>query len=126
MKKIPRVSEAEWEVMKAVWKKAPCSAPDVIDALASTTHWGPATIKTLLNRLIRKGALRFERNGKAYVYWPAVTAEELQARETQSFLDRVFDGSLSPMLASFARARGLSAQELDALEKILRDGREQP
>ena len=121
MDPLPQVSPAEWDVMKVVWKQTgPCSAQSVIDALAAPNEWSPATIKTLLNRLVRKGALTFEKQGKAYVYSAAVTAAECQAAEAESFLDRVFDGSLSPMLAHFSRARRLRKAELDELENLLR------
>jgi BlaI family penicillinase repressor len=120
---LPRISDAEWEVMKVVWRQAPCSAHDVVSALASSRTWSAATIKTLLNRLHSKGALRFEKVGKAYLYHPAFTEDRLRSAETESFVDRVFDGSLSPMIAHFARSGKLSEKDLDELERILRKGR---
>ena len=126
MKVTPRVSDAEWEVMKVIWRKAPCSALDVIAELTPGSGWRPATIKTLLNRLIAKGALRFKKNGRAYVYSPAVAEDELKRAEADSFLTRVFDGGLSPMLAHFVQSRRLSAREIADLEAILRDGRKKP
>ena len=121
MKAAPRISEAEWEVMKVVWKKSPCLAQDIIEALSDSSKWSPATIKTLLNRLMTKGALRFEKTGKSYLYSPAYTEEECRAAEADSFLRRVFDGALSPMLSHFVQSRRLSAKELDSLEKILKE-----
>lgn len=124
MKEAPRISEAEWEVMKVVWKQgSPLLAQDIVQALTEGTKWSAATIKTMINRLVGKGALQYERTGKSYLYSPAVTEAECRAAVSESFLDRVFDGSLSPMLAHFVRSRRLTAQELDSLEKILRDGR---
>jgi BlaI family penicillinase repressor len=119
MKSAPRISEAEWEVMKVVWKKSPCLAQDIIQGLSDSSKWSPATIKTLLNRLISKGALRFEKTGKSYLYSPAHTEKECRAAEADSFLHRVFDGALSPMISHFVHSRKLSAKELDSLEKIL-------
>jgi BlaI family penicillinase repressor len=124
--KVPRISDAEWEVMKVIWRQSPCSAHEVVSALAPSKAWSAATIKTLLNRLHSKGALRFEKVGKSYLYHPAVTEDRLRAAETESFVDRVFDGDLSPMIAHFARSRKLSDQDLDELERILRKGRKQP
>lgn len=121
MKAAPRISEAEWEVMKIVWKKAPCLAQDIIQSFAGNSKWSPATIKTLLNRLIVKGALRFEKAGKSYLYSPAHSEAECRAAEADSFLHRVFDGALSPMISHFVRSRRLTSRELDALEKILRE-----
>lgn len=123
MKSAPRVSEAEWTVLKTVLEKQSCTAQDVIDRVSPATKWSTATVKTLLNRLLRKGALRFEKTGKSYVYSPAFSEEEFRAAEADSFLHRVFDGSFSPMIAHFARSRRLSRQELDALEDIVRQGR---
>jgi BlaI family penicillinase repressor len=123
MKPAPRISEAEWEIMKVVWKKAPCSAREISAALAVRFRWSPATVKTFLNRLLGKGALRFEKNGNAYLYSPIHTEEEFRAAEAESFLRRVFDGSFSPMVAHFVRSRRLSASELDGLEQLIRQYR---
>jgi BlaI family transcriptional regulator, penicillinase repressor len=120
MKKVPRITEAEWMVMKAIWLNSPCSAQEVIERLAKTSDWTPATIKTLLNRLVRKEALEFEKEGKAYRYTPAYDEEQFKAAEADSFIARIFDGSLTPMLAHFVRSRKLSAGELSELEQILK------
>jgi len=121
MDPLPQVSPAEWDVMKVIWRQpGPSPAHAVIDALSGPNEWSAATVKTLLNRLVRKGALRFEKKGKAYLYSAAVTEAECQAAEAESFLDRVFDGSLSPLVAHFTRARRLRKAELDELENLLR------
>ncbi|MDR0534358.1 MAG: BlaI/MecI/CopY family transcriptional regulator [Verrucomicrobiales bacterium] len=120
MKNIPRVSEGEWLVMKAVWEKSPCLAQEVIERLVDKTDWSVATIKTLLNRLVKKGALQFEKEGKAYWYSPAYDEKQLRSVESESFLSRIFDGSLTPMLAHFVNSRKLSVAELAELEKILK------
>ena len=110
--------------MKVIWKQsAGCSAQTVIDALAGPHEWSPATIKTLLGRLVQKGALTFEKEGKAYRYSAAVSEAEGRAFETESFLERVFDGSLSPLIAHFAKARKLRKQDIEDLENLLRDSR---
>ena len=121
MKAAPRISEAEWEVMKVVWRKSPCLAQDIIQVLSGSSKWSPATIKTLLNRLISKRALHFAKTGKSYLYSPAYTEEEFRAAEADSFLNRVFDGALSPMISHFVQSRQLTPKELDSLEKILRE-----
>src|SRR6266702_2518015 len=102
MRRVPRISETEWEVMKVVWAKAPCSAGQVIDTLTSANRtWHPKTIKTFLNRLVSKGAVNFEKEGRAYLYRPLVSEQECVDAASESFLNRVFDGSLKPMLARF-------------------------
>jgi BlaI family penicillinase repressor len=120
MKAVPRISTAEWSVMKIIWKQSPCTAQQVVDALARSTAWGPTTVKTLLNRLLSKGALRFEKVGKSYLYSPAWTEEQCRGREAESFLDRVFDGALSPLIAHFVRSQRLSRKDLLELERILK------
>lgn len=127
MKALPKISDAEWEVMKVLWKQAPCSAQSVIDAVAGPQSWSAATVKTLLNRLVRKGAVRYEKNGRAYVYSAAITEVEGRHTETVSFLDRVFDGALSPLLAHFTqRGEKLTPDDIAALEKLLGDSRKKP
>jgi BlaI family penicillinase repressor len=121
MKDAPHISASEWEVMKVIWRGRTCSAQQVIDALAPSSAWGPATVKTLLNRLLRKGVLDFKKHGKAYVYSAARTEEQCRKVEAESFLDRVFDGAVSPMLAHFVRSRRLSKADLRELERILKE-----
>jgi BlaI family penicillinase repressor len=124
MKAEPRISAAEWEVMKVVWKRNSCSAQQVVDDLAAASSaWGPATVKTLLNRLLRKGVLEFKKNGKSYLYSPVWSEEQCRELEAESFLDRVFDGALSPMLAHFVRSRRLSEKDLLELERILKESK---
>ena len=109
--------------MRAVWKSPGLSAEKVIEALASSTEWSPATVKTLLNRLLGKKALRFEKKGKAYLYFPTFSEVEMRATEADSFIDRVFDGSLSPMVSHFVKSGRLNEDELKALRKILQEGK---
>jgi BlaI family penicillinase repressor len=121
MKAAPRISEAEWEVMKVLWKKAPCPASEISRMLSARFHWSSATVKTFLNRLLGKGALRFEKSGRAYLYSPAHTEEEFRSAEADSFLRRIFDGALSPMFSHFVQSRHLTPKEWESLEEILRE-----
>jgi BlaI family penicillinase repressor len=120
MKGFPRISGAEWEVMKAVWQHSPCTADEIIARLAKsdpTSH--PKTTRTFLNRLVKKRALAFERTGRVYLYKPLVTERECIDAASQSFLERVFGGSLKPMLAHFIEQKKLSPQEIRELRDIL-------
>src|SRR5690349_16856841 len=102
MPKIPSISDAEWEVMNVLWgAAAPLMASDVVDRLAAPGGWSPRTVKTLLNRLVKKRALAFEVHGKRYLYRPAVRREQCVRAESRSFLARVFGGAVGPMLAQF-------------------------
>jgi len=120
MKKIPRISETEWEVMKVVWAKTPCSAGEIIEALASTDPtWHPKTIKAFLARLVKKKALGFSKEGRAYLYRPLVRQEECVDAASESFLSRVFGGSLKPMLAHFVERKKLFVEDVKDLNQLL-------
>lgn len=119
MKKIPRISDAEWQVMRVLWDRAPRTANEVVEALAGDVDWSPPTIKTMLNRLVKKGALTFEQEGRAYFYRPAVAEEACIRAETKSFIKRVYRGALTPMLAHFLEHETLSPQEIAELRRIL-------
>ena len=119
MKKVPRISEAEWRVMKVLWNRSPLTANEVVDALAPTTTWKPKTIKTLLNRLIKKKALGFDRKGRAYHYYPLVDEAACVKAESRSFLKRVYGGALRPMLATFLEDADLSPEEVEELKRVL-------
>jgi BlaI family penicillinase repressor len=120
---IPRISDAEWEIMKVIWLRSSCSAHEIIAALEPSRDWSVGTVKKLINRLHSKGALRFEKVGKAYIYYPLVKEDIMCAAKAESFIDRIFGGELSPMIAHFARTRKLSSEDLDGLERILKQGR---
>jgi BlaI family transcriptional regulator, penicillinase repressor len=123
-KRLPRISDLEWEVMQVLWAEAPLTAAAVIQKLqARDRSWHPQTVRTLLHRLTRKGALRYQQTGPAYLYSPACTEAECAAAASESFLDRVFGGSLAPMLAHIVRERKISRKEIEQLKRIL-DGKE--
>lgn len=122
--KVPRISETEWEIMNILWSQAPCSAADVIAALQrGDASWHPRTAKAFLNRLVKKQALGFSKEGRAYVYRPLVTREACIDTASESFLARVFGGSLKPMLAHFVQRQKLSAEEIHELRNLLKDSR---
>src|SRR3954469_17264472 len=102
MPNLPKISDAEWQVMDVIWRSSdPVTAGEIVGALAGHTSWNPRTIKTMLNRLVNKGALRFESEGNRYLYRPAVSREACVRGESRSFLRRVFGGNVAPMLAHF-------------------------
>ncbi|MDB5172323.1 MAG: blaI 11 [Phycisphaerales bacterium] len=125
MAKVPQISDAEWEVMKLVWGRGPLVAADVVEALAAQNHWSPRTVKTLLNRLVKKGALGYEVAGRHYVYRARVTRDACVRRASSSFLSRVFNGNAAPALAHFLEHEDLSAEEIEQLRRILDGAREQ-
>src|SRR5215212_600649 len=112
MKRIPKISDTEWEVMRIVWAQHPIAAADIIARLtAADPSWHPKTARTLLARLVEKRVLDYEPRGRAYVYEPRVTEAQCVAAASGSFLQRVFGGSLKPMLAHFIEQRPLTREE---------------
>lgn len=118
MKKTPRISDAEWQVMKVLWARWPVTAAEVVQALAHS-RWSDKTVRTLLNRLVRKRAAGFDKNGRTYLYRPLVDEQQCIHAETRSFLDRVYDGALLPMIAGFLDQTELSPQEIAELKRLL-------
>ena len=121
MSKPPRISESEWELMKICWARSPITAQDIIDTLTTREEWHPKTVKTLLNRLVKKRALGFKKEGRAYLYHPLVAEKDCVSAESESFLDRVFGGSLKPMLAHFVESRPLAPEEIAEIKKLLKE-----
>lgn len=119
MKRTPKISEAEWAVMKVLWARAPRSGNEVVDALSASTSWSPRTVKTMLGRLVKKKALSFEEEGRTYLYSPLVDEKDCVRTESRSFLERVYDGAFTPMLAHLLEEEELSAKEIAELRELL-------
>ena len=119
MKKLPKISESEWLVMRVLWSKGSLTANEVVKALTGKTKWKPKTIKTLITRLMKKGAVKFEKEGRKYRYYPAVSQAECVRMERRSFVRRVYGGTTRPMLAAFLEDAKLSAEDISELRKIL-------
>ena len=115
MKHIPQISEAEYEVMKVIWKYAPISTNDITDKLLQTTSWNPRTIQTLIKRLSDKSAISYEKNGRMFVYSPVISQEEYRKHESSSFLKKFFNGHISDMVSAFVDSDELSADDINEL-----------
>lgn|SRR5688500_12015686 len=114
-----QISEAESLVMDVLWRRHPLSAEEVIAALADSQQWQEATIKTLLNRLLNKGAVRAEKDGRRYLYAPVLKREDWVMGESRSLLDRLFGGRVAPLVAHFSEQRKLSRKDIADLRKLL-------
>ena len=124
MKRTPiELTEAEWSVMKAVWAKEPCTAPEIQASLYDATRWAYSTVRTIMDRLTAKRLLRSEKLPSMTVYRSAVTREQAQRGELLYALKHAFDGALTPMMLRLIETRDLSLRELDELEKIIREKR---
>ena len=119
MKKTPKISQAEWEVMEVLWKTSPLTANDIVEKLTAKTPWKRETIRTLINRLVQTKAIGFEKKGRQYDYFPIVTQAECIKQETRSFLRRFGGGAIEPMLAAFVEEKQLSPEKIAKLRKIL-------
>lgn len=120
MKKHPKISDTEWEIMRIVWAHTSITAADIIARLVATdASWHPKTARTLLARLVEKGALSYTAEGRVYIYEAAVSETDCVAAASGSFVDRVFGGSLKPMLAHFVEQRRLTRADLDELRNLL-------
>lgn len=121
MKNIPQISEAEFEVMKIIWKYAPINTNEVTEKLTHTTDWNPKTIQTMLKRLVAKNALTYSKESRVFVYTPLISEAEYLRQKRTSFLDRYFQGNMMSMLSSYLEEETLSPKELEELRKLLSD-----
>jgi predicted transcriptional regulator len=123
-----QVSEAESVVMQVLWEAdGPLAAEDVVAALARSQAWQEATIKTLLNRLLKKGAIAAKREGRRYLYSPVLQREAWLLGESEGLLGRLFGGRVAPLVAHFSQHRKLDPADVAALRKLLEeidDGRD--
>lgn len=119
MKEFPNISDAEWQIMKVLWKNSPLNASEIIAALKPDTAWNPKTIHTLISRLVKKEALGVRKTNPFYQYYPLVSEEECVQEETKSFLHKVYDGSFHMLVANFLKEEKLSSDEIDELQRIL-------
>ena len=119
MSALPQISEAEFEVMKIVWRSAPINTNEITERLLKTTTWSAKTIQTLIKRLVTKGALTYEKQGRIFVYTPLVKENEYINQQSNSFLDRFYDGDISAMLSTYLENNQLSETDLQHLRSIL-------
>ena len=120
MKGKVEISDAEYHVMRAIWAAGtPLNTNEVVERLETSTAWKPKTIHTLLSRLVKKGALQYEKDGRVFVYTPLVMESEVLAHENDSFLNRFYNGSLNPMVVNLLEQDKLSDDDIAALRHIL-------
>ncbi len=119
MRSLPQISEAEYEVMKLVWKYAPISTNEITEHLTKTTSWSPKTIQTLTKRLVTKGALTYEKQGRVFVYTSLVDEGEYVGQESRSFLKRFYGGDITAMLSTFLKDDSMSKAEIEQLRSLL-------
>jgi BlaI family penicillinase repressor len=124
-----QISDAEWQVMEPIWATGECSAADVIKHLRTTHDWNHSTIRTLLARLVEKGALAYDVDGSRYIYRAAVTRQQCVRQEGRSFLEKAFGGNVTALLAHFVEEASLDRAQIDQLRQLLakkKDPKEKP
>ena len=119
MSRTPTVSEAESVVLEALWVNSPMATEDVVAALKSQRDWQEPTIKTLLSRLLKKGAISAKRDGRRYLYSPVLRREDWLLRESEGLLARLFGGRIAPLVAHFSKQKKLTRKDLAELKGLI-------
>lgn len=120
MKSIPQISEAELEVMKVLWELKDATSAQIVEKLSSITDWKPKTIHTLITRLVAKEAVAAKKiDGKSYMYSPNISEADYKSHANKTFIEKLYNGSLNLMLASFIKEKHLSKKEIEDLKKLL-------
>ncbi|MBU3099985.1 MULTISPECIES: BlaI/MecI/CopY family transcriptional regulator [Clostridium] len=121
MYKMSKISNAEWEIMKIIWNNSEISSINIIKELKDKSEWKPATVKSLINRLLNKNIIGFNKLGYEYLYYPLVSEDECIKLESFSFVNKVFNGSIKSMLLTFAQSEELSELDIKELKDILNE-----
>ncbi len=114
-----RISDAEHAVMEVLWEEAPLTANTVAERLETSQSWSLPTVKTLLSRLLAKGALEAAADGRRFLYTPAIERTDYVSGESRRLVDRLFGGRLSPLVAHLAEQEALTAQDISEIEALL-------
>ncbi|MDZ3832744.1 MAG: BlaI/MecI/CopY family transcriptional regulator [Sphingopyxis sp.] len=115
-----RASESEMQVLGALWDDSPQTASELTSRVGAANGWTQATVKTLLARLVQKGAVTTEADGRRYLYRPAIARADTVADESQRFVDRLFGGRVSPLIAHLAEREALTDTDIAEIEALLR------
>ena len=110
---------SEWTIIKAVWEKEPCTAPAIQEALFKETEWTYSTVRTFMDRMVAKGILKAEKDGKLTLYRSAITRAQARRGELMYALKHAFDGALAPMVQCLLDAKSVSAHELGEIKKLI-------
>jgi BlaI family transcriptional regulator, penicillinase repressor len=113
------ISDAESLVMEVLWERSPMTAEDVVAALADSTDWREPTVKTLLNRLLKKRAIAADRDGRRYLYRPLLERSDYIHDASVTLLDRLFNGRVAPLVAHFSERRKLSKKDIAELKRLI-------
>lgn len=113
------ISNAELDVLEVLWVESPLTANEVVEKLSSSKDWHEKTVKTLLNRLVKKKAIGYEAKGRRYLYHPLINRDEYTQVVSKNFVDKLFSGRLAPMVAGFAQQKSLNQEDIEQLKKLI-------
>ena len=116
-----RISDAEYQVMEVLWEQSPLTAAEVADRAGPTRDWNIRTVKTLLARLLAKGALGYEEDGRRYLYRPLIERADYVATESRKLVDRLFGGRITPLVAQLAERDELTPEDIAEIEALLKE-----
>ena len=119
MSTITEISKTEFEVLEVLWQQHPASANEIIAKLNENKEWHEKTVKTLLNRMVKKGAIGFEKQQRTYIYTPLLERDSYTLKESKSLLERMFSGKIAPLVAGFAKSDELSKQDISELKELI-------
>jgi len=119
MSTITEISKTEFEVLEALWQQHPASANEIITKLNENKEWHEKTVKTLLNRMVKKGAVGFEKQQRTYIYTPLLERDSYTLKESKSLIERMFSGKIAPLVAGFAKSDELSKQDISELKQLI-------
>ncbi|MCM3236410.1 BlaI/MecI/CopY family transcriptional regulator [Heyndrickxia sp. FSL K6-6286] len=119
MKELPQISEAEYEVMKVIWKYEPISTPEIVEKVSEKIDWKPNTIQTMLVRLVKKKALQTRKKGRSFIYTSLVQEHEYVEQKSKLFLKQFFGGTINSMVLNFIENDQLSDEDITELKNIL-------
>lgn len=115
------ISVAESVIMEALWKQSPLTAEEIAAQVAADHEWTEATVRTLINRLLKKKAISAKRDGRRYLYRPITKRADWVHEESQGLIDRLFEGRLAPLVTHFSERRKLSASDIADLKRLIRE-----
>jgi predicted transcriptional regulator len=113
------ITNTEFEVLEALWVKHPATANSIIEQLNKNKHWHDKTVKTLINRLVKKEAIGFEKQNRHYLYFPLLERDTYTEIQSQSFIERLFRGRISPLVAGFAKTNKLKKEDVEELKLLI-------
>lgn len=120
MAKTPKISDAELQVLQALWDQAPMGATDLAEKVGPANGWGLATVKTLLSRLLAKGAIEAEADGRRFSYRPAIARDAVAGKQAGRLVEKLFGGRVSPLVAQLAEQRDLDPEDIAELEALVK------